>query len=382
MRQPAVNCTFYMHIISSYDYDDISTNKRQQKESKDGRKTTTAMTFTWRNGIPTGGMILLVLLNTISSAFSLSVSSGSGCTYDDATFDFYLFVQQWPATQSAQQWPEGANTSDFSIHGAWPSRTGSDASSYPCKCTTETFDESKVSSIMQEMTARWSSYGGENKEFWSHEWSKHGTCSQNRTQLSYFQQALNIREEAKILSTLAAANIVPSDSATYTLEDLETALGKDAIYGCTSSKLSEVALCVSKTDMFTRIPCDPSVLSHAGEFNDCPSTGIKFPVAQAPSPSPSPSPSPTPAIGRCATYGCGGYYDPSRPCQCTKSCSDHDDCCPDYKSVCEGNSTTCVAGQKGPPCSNDADCSSYSDCVRCASSGFCTCVDLGTGKCA
>lgn len=33
-----MNCTFYMHIISSYDYDDISTNKRQQKESKRRKK--------------------------------------------------------------------------------------------------------------------------------------------------------------------------------------------------------------------------------------------------------------------------------------------------------------------------------------------------------
>ena len=32
----------------------------------------------------------------------------------------------------------------------------------------------------------------------------------------------------------------------------------------------------------------------------------------------------------------------------------------------------CSKSQHGPPCSNDAQCTAYRNCVRCASSGFCT----------
>lgn len=35
-------------------------------------------------------------------------------------------------------------------------------------------------------------------------------------------------------------------------------------------------------------------------------------------------------------------------------------------------SRTCVPGERGPPCSADADCGSKPNCVRCARSGFCT----------
>jgi hypothetical protein len=56
--------------------------------------------------------------------------------------------------------------------------------------------------------------------------------------------------------------------------------------------------------------------------------------------------------------------------------------------VCGGPSpppspgTKCADGQHGPQCSSDADCKPYGGCIRCASSGFCTCADKTTGKCA
>lgn len=305
---------------------------------------------------------------------SSSLLKSSGCTYDDASYDYFLFVQQWPASQSSASWPAEANTSDWSIHGMWPSRTGSDVATYPCQCTTESFDETELKTVLGEMKTNWASYTGEDDQFWSHEWSKHGTCSTPvaKTQLDYFSKTLNTFKTVNLLSMLTDASIVPGSS--YSSSDVLSALGGRAIIGCKSGKLSEVAFCLDKDDLSV-ISCDGTVMKNVGEFNDCSGT-ISYPSSG------SPSPTPTPTSGKCADYGCGGVYDPTRPCQCTQTCESHDDCCPDYQSVCGGGSTQCVAGEHGPPCAVDSDCTKYDDCVRCANSGYCTCADKATGQCA
>mmetsp|Transcript_21830 Transcript_21830/g.50284 ORF Transcript_21830/g.50284 Transcript_21830/m.50284 type:complete len:245 (+) Transcript_21830:74-808(+) len=54
----------------------------------------------------------------------------------------------------------------------------------------------------------------------------------------------------------------------------------------------------------------------------------------------------------------------------------------DFGSVCGGSDSTddssasCVADTHGPACTSDADCTSVTDCVRCAGSGYCTDVPL------
>ncbi|GMI01175.1 hypothetical protein TrST_g827 [Triparma strigata] len=42
----------------------------------------------------------------------------------------------------------------------------------------------------------------------------------------------------------------------------------------------------------------------------------------------------------------------------------------------DNDATACVTSQHGPACSSDKDCSDITDCVRCASSGYCTDVPL------
>jgi len=42
---------------------------------------------------------------------------------------------------------------------------------------------------------------------------------------------------------------------------------------------------------------------------------------------------------------------------------------------------TCVDNMHGPVCESDGECLGYSGCVRCANSGYCTCVNEDTGHC-
>lgn len=76
-----------------------------------------------------------------------------------------------------------------SIHGLWP-----DPASSCDTCTTEVFSTSKLSSTtLADMNKYWPTCqsGTTNESFWSHEWSKHGTCS-GMTQDAYFSKAISL----------------------------------------------------------------------------------------------------------------------------------------------------------------------------------------------
>ena len=65
---------------------------------------------------------------------------------------------------------------------------------YPCDCTSEAFDPSALNATtLREMAVYWPtlSTGGDDA-FWSHEWSKHGTCALDvlPSQADYFAGAL------------------------------------------------------------------------------------------------------------------------------------------------------------------------------------------------
>ena len=60
-------------------------------------------------------------------------------------------------------------------------------------CTTEVFSESKLSSsTLSNMKKYWPTcQGNSNDDFWSHEWSKHGTCT-GLSQDAYFSKGLSL----------------------------------------------------------------------------------------------------------------------------------------------------------------------------------------------
>jgi ribonuclease I len=75
-----------------------------------------------------------------------------------------------------------------SIHGLWP-----DPESSCTSCTSEVFSTSKLSSsTLSGMNKYWPTcQSGTNEDFWSHEWSKHGTCT-GMTQDAYFSKGLSL----------------------------------------------------------------------------------------------------------------------------------------------------------------------------------------------
>lgn len=76
-----------------------------------------------------------------------------------------------------------------SIHGLWP-----DPETSCSTCTAEVFSTSKLSSsTLSGMKKYWPTCiaGNTNEDFWSHEWSKHGTCS-GMTQDGFFSKTLSL----------------------------------------------------------------------------------------------------------------------------------------------------------------------------------------------
>lgn len=159
----------------------------------------------------------------------------------------------------------------------WPSRIGDRVSSYPCQCTTEQFDESKVSDSLSEMESHWPSYNNDNDKFWGHEWTKHGTCcdaSGANTQSTFFASAINLRAKSALLAGFAASDITPGKSydASSMAAAIKKSLGVTPTLGCDEqNNLSEVGLCYSKS--LEPQECDTSVTHQQGdEVSDCDTT--------------------------------------------------------------------------------------------------------------
>lgn len=140
---------------------------------------------------------------------------------------------------------------------------------------------------MQEF---WKDFKGDDETFWEHEFGKHGTCistleptcyaDYQPTQEvgDYFTRAVDLFKALPSHEWLAAAGIVPSTSATYTLEAIQAALsaqhGKPVVVNCKNKELNELWYQYNiqgslQDGKFT--PADP-----VGSGSTCPKTGIKY----------------------------------------------------------------------------------------------------------
>ncbi|KAL3501421.1 hypothetical protein ACH5RR_035870 [Cinchona calisaya] len=185
-------------------------------------------------------------------------------------FDFFYFVQQWPAsycdTKRSCCYPTtGKPAEDFSIHGLWPNRNDG---SWPSNCKKDSsFDESEVSDLIRRMEKDWPSLScpsSDGVRFWTHEWEKHGTCSL-LNQRQYFQTALDLKQKSNLLQVLNDAGISPGDF--YSLKSIKDAIEKGVGYtpfvDCNvdqshNHQLYQVYLCVDSSSLdFIECPVFP-----------------------------------------------------------------------------------------------------------------------------
>ncbi|MED6130503.1 Ribonuclease pancreatic beta-type [Stylosanthes scabra] len=209
------------------------------------------------------GSILIKLVVLLQCVLTLQL-----CASQD--FDFFYFVQQWPGsycdTQQSCCYPTtGKPDADFGIHGLWPNYNDG---SYPSNCdSSNPFQQSQVSDLISTMQKEWPTLAcpsGNGIQFWTHEWDKHGTCSESiLNQHDYFAAALNLKQKANLLQALTSAGINP-DGGSYSLSSIKSAIsgsvGFTPFIECNSdssgnSQLYQVYLCVD---------------TNASAFIDCP----------------------------------------------------------------------------------------------------------------
>ena len=89
---------------------------------------------------------------------------------------------------------------------------------------------------------------------WSHEWSKHGTCSKPvlNGEHAYFSKALELYSDLNPTDVLEEHNFVPSASAYYALDDINDLMaktfGKSVSIGCQNGgkDLYQIEFCLQK----------------------------------------------------------------------------------------------------------------------------------------
>ncbi|NP_001266087.1 ribonuclease 1-like [Cicer arietinum] len=184
------------------------------------------------------------------------------CASQSQDFDFFYFVQQWPGSycdsKKACCYPTtGKPDADFGIHGLWPNYKDG---TYPSNCDpSKPFDESQISGLTSSLQKNWPTLAcpsGDGITFWTHEWEKHGTCSESvLNQHDYFETTLNLKQKANLLKALTSAGI-NADGGSYSLSNIKTAIqdgvGFAPFIECNrdssgNSQLYQVYLCVDNS---------------------------------------------------------------------------------------------------------------------------------------
>ncbi|CDP00337.1 unnamed protein product [Coffea canephora] len=174
--------------------------------------------------------------------------------------DFFFVVQMWPGSYCDTKrvsccYRAAGKPTDFTIHGLWPHFNNN---SIPQDCNRKNpFNKAKVSDLTTKLEKTWPTFKCGRKsssaKFWSHEWTKHGTCSEDvLDQHAYFKAALNIKDKVNLLEILKNAGIQP-DGKFYKLDDIKEAIkagtGYNPVIECNTDasgniQLYQVYLCV------------------------------------------------------------------------------------------------------------------------------------------
>lgn len=124
--------------------------------------------------------------------------------------------------------------------------------------------------LVAKLDQDWPSYTAlTNTDFWSHEWTKHGSCS-NMSEIDYFKLALDIYANNDIQHILGNSNI--SSGNTYQVNKIITAISTSRIgvqpqLICKNGDLIEIRLCLNNNPIPLYINCPPSGLSCPNNVN-------------------------------------------------------------------------------------------------------------------
>ena len=148
------------------------------------------------------------------------------------SYTILVFNLEWPTTNCLSgQCPSGYEYQDFNIHGLWPSF--STAESGPSYCSNVPYANN--SSLEARMKQHWRSDAQSDVDFWTHEWTKHGTCFKEGEQPEeFFTTVLNLQAQYDPMSMLDDAGHQPDNDTKIYMSDLYGAFKYDINVTCYS----------------------------------------------------------------------------------------------------------------------------------------------------
>ncbi|KAJ5578124.1 uncharacterized protein N7459_007088 [Penicillium hispanicum] len=201
-----------------------------------------------------------------------------------------LQVQFWDTD------PSTGPTDSWTIHGLWPDYCDGDYGE-DCDDSRKVSDVSSIlrdqgrTELLEYMETYWLSDDESNNAFWEHEWNTHGTCIntiepscytdyyENEEVGDFFQQVVTLFKSLDTYTALSDVGITPSNDKTYTLSEIQAALGDihngyDATLLCDDDTLYEVYYYFN---VYGSAVNGTYEATSPLEDSDCPSSGIKYP---------------------------------------------------------------------------------------------------------
>ena len=162
--------------------------------------------------------------------FALALLTSSGHSFvatPPPNNTFLEFVHFWRPEECFENTNENclSITQNTTIHGIWP--TYLTGSSYPSDCSNIQLTESDISDLETALNENWVSYEEDNFDFWSHEWSKHGTCWKLDPH-DFFKQGLAWHSDNDIPGILRSNGV--KQDASPSKSSIESLLAKN-MYG-------------------------------------------------------------------------------------------------------------------------------------------------------
>ncbi|CAG0920694.1 unnamed protein product [Notodromas monacha] len=152
-------------------------------------------------------------------------------------FDYVIFTQLWPETSCihyrhstpARDCRVPSTIQQWAVHGLWPSVDSGPLGPFYCN-RSDKFDMKLLEPLEPELSVRWPNLFVETEEgtLWEHEWTKHGTCAMQLSELSdevkYFGAGLKMWDQFNIFGALKQAGIEPSLKKGYQAHDIFNAV--------------------------------------------------------------------------------------------------------------------------------------------------------------
>ncbi|KAI8635294.1 ribonuclease T2 [Xylariaceae sp. FL1651] len=235
--------------------------------------------------------------STMAASVTCPANLPLSCSNTTVVEDLCCFNAPGGDILQTQFWDTNPSTGpidSWTLHGLWPDNCDGTYQQY---CD-ENRQYTNITAILQEkapctlktMQTYWKDYQGNDESFWEHEFGKHGTCISTLNPEcyadyqptdevpDYFTRAVSLFKTLPSYDWLAAAGIVPSATATYTLAAIQAALtahhGHNVVINCSGNQLNELWYhyhVQGSIQSGTYTPVDP-----VGSGSTCPATGIKY----------------------------------------------------------------------------------------------------------